>query len=229
MTTGVEPCGHSRTDDSSQPCGAASLPGSSRCLAHADERTRDEFLAGLAPGADLDMRTVPFTPDLLDRLLNTLRDPHHDNRPRLGRANFLGASFSESTNFSRASFSGNANFFRASFSGNTDFLEASFSEEARFDKASFAGSANFFRTSFSEESRFDKASFSGSANFLGASFSGNAGFFRALFCGNANFLGASFSGKTDFDGASFSRNADFGGRHSLERRCGCIAGSRRCL
>jgi len=50
VTTGTQYCGHPRSDDPAQPCKATSLPGGDRCLAHASDQVRDQFLAGLTPG-----------------------------------------------------------------------------------------------------------------------------------------------------------------------------------
>ncbi|MBA9005959.1 pentapeptide repeat-containing protein [Thermomonospora cellulosilytica] len=204
---GVERCGEPRTDDPSQACGAVCLPGGDRCLAHAGEQAREEFLAGLAPGAAIDMRGVPFTADLLNRLLEAVRDPQADARPCFGRARFDGASFSGDARFSSTSFSGDAEFGGASFFGDVGFLRASFSGAAGFGGASFSGDVHFGGTSFSGDVRFHWASFSGDARFSSTSFSGDAHFMGASFSGDAYFGGVSFSGNADFVGARFAGDA----------------------
>ncbi|SEG78762.1 Pentapeptide repeat-containing protein [Thermomonospora echinospora] len=222
MTTGtdVELCEEPRTDDPSQACAASCLPGIDRCLAHAGEQAREEFLAGLVPGAAIDMGGVPFTADLLARLLDAVRDPRADNRPSLGRASFVGASFSGNADFGGASFSRDAHFGRASFSryadfggtsflGDADFVGASFSGDTRFSGASFSGNAHFGRTSFSGYADFGEASFSGNARFRWASFSGKADFGWTSFSGYADFIRASFSGDVYFVRALFSEDAYF--------------------
>ncbi|WP_148233007.1 pentapeptide repeat-containing protein [Thermomonospora curvata] len=177
------------------------------------------------------MRGVSFTPNLLNRLLNAVCDPHRNNRPHLGHVDFRRASFSKGVKFYNTLFSGSADFSQTSFSGETDFNRTLFSGFAQFIKASFSGSTSFNGTSFSWGADFTKASFSKYASFTGASFlkntfftdvsfsgdihfnkasfSGDANFNRTLFSRDSNFAETSFSGETYFIGASFSGHAEF--------------------
>jgi hypothetical protein len=116
-----------------------------------------------------------------------------------GDAIFESATFTEATEFGRASFGGNAKFDRATFGGTAGFGRVTFSRNAAFSRASFNGNA-----------RFDRATFAGNAGFGRAAFTGNAGFEDASFSGNAWFVSATFTGNTRFGRATFARNAVFG-------------------
>ncbi|MFJ8188034.1 hypothetical protein [Streptomyces sp. NPDC096105] len=80
-------CGYGTTAEDPVGCRGIHVPGHTACLAHLDEADRDAYLAGLAPGADIDHRDTIFTEDLLIRLLGALRDPA-TGHPRLGTAEF---------------------------------------------------------------------------------------------------------------------------------------------
>jgi Pentapeptide repeats (9 copies) len=114
-------CGAPFRVNESHRCGAVCLPGTDRCLAHTDDQTRSAYLAGLAPRADIDMRGVPFTHELLGGLLDASLDPHNHNRLSFGTAHFDGAAFPEDTRFDQATFTGEASFDRATFGQGTSF------------------------------------------------------------------------------------------------------------
>jgi hypothetical protein len=156
-----------------------------RCLAHLTPTALDQALSALGPEADLDARGTPFTPELLDRVVETFRAD--DTKPHFGTARF-----------DRAQFSGTAGFGDARFHGGAEFADARFSGNARFDGVRFHGYAEF-----------GDARFSGYASFADARFSGIAGFGDARFSRNAGFEGAQFSLVAEFNGAQFSGNAGF--------------------
>ncbi|WP_432088486.1 pentapeptide repeat-containing protein [Streptomyces sp. bgisy095] len=200
-------------------CRGIHVPGHTACLAHLADTDRDTYLAGLAPGADIDHRGTPLTEDLLDRLLQVLTDPT-TSAPRFGDASFVGAQFSGAAQFGEAQFSGNAWFIGAQFSGNAWFGEAQFSGAAWFTGAQFSGAAEFIDTQFSGGAWFTGGRFSGDAWFTGAQFSratefdraqfsGGAWFIDTQFSGGARFIGAQFSGDTQFTRAQFSGNVEF--------------------
>ncbi|WP_105973508.1 pentapeptide repeat-containing protein [Streptomyces geranii] len=213
-------CGHG-AEPVTDPVGCRGIhvPGRTLCLAHLTEADRTAFLASLAPGADIDHRGTPFTPQLLTALLNALEDPT-TNTPHVGIAWFDEAQFSGDARFGRARFSGDAWFVRAQFSGDAGFdaaqfsgdarfIAAQFSGDARFDEAQISGDAWFIGARFFGNARFVRAQFSGIARFIGARFSGIASFDRAQFSGIAWFIGARFSGIASFDRAQFSGDAEF--------------------
>ncbi|GAA2462854.1 pentapeptide repeat-containing protein [Streptomyces macrosporus] len=224
-------CGHGATADDPVGCRGIHVPGHSACLAHLDEDDRAAYLAGLAPGADIDHRGTPFTPDLLARLLAALRDPaigkprtgdvQFDEATFSGNARFVGVVFSGNASFSEAVFSGNAWFNNAALSGNASFDRTVFSDIASFGEAVFSDSATFGEAVFSGEAWFNEAVFSGNAWFSGvvfssdarlaAVFSGKAWFSGAVFSGNAWINKATFSGDAAFDGTTFSRDVGFSG------------------
>jgi hypothetical protein len=189
-------------------CRGICVPGHTACLAHLTDTDRDTYLAGLAPGADIDHRSTHFTEDLLDRLLDAVRDPTTAH-PHLGTARFDGARFSGTARFNGARFSGDALFNGAQFSGTARFNGARFSGDAMFDQAQFSGDAWFIGAQFSGDAWFNGAQFSGDAWFNGAQFSGDAMFDQAQFSGAAWFGEARFSGDAMFDQAQFSGTARF--------------------
>ncbi|MFC7924549.1 pentapeptide repeat-containing protein [Streptomyces cinereoruber] len=189
------------------------------CLAHLADTDRDTYLAGLAPGADIDHRGTPFTDDLLDRLLQALTDPT-TSALRLGDARFVGAQFSGTAGFTRAQFigdawfteaqfSGDAGFVEAKFTGDAWFTEAQFSGDAGFTEAQFSGDAGFTEAQFTGDAWFTEAQFTGDARFGGAQFSRAAKFGEAQFSGDAKFVEAQFSGDAEFTRAQFSGDAEF--------------------
>ncbi|MFE2157145.1 pentapeptide repeat-containing protein [Streptomyces lydicus] len=179
-------CGHHATQEHQYGCHGIRVPGHTSCLAHLDEADCDAYLANLAPGADIDLRSTPFTEDLLARLLDALRDPTTE-QPRIGSARFDGASFT-----------GPARFDEATFTHVASFDGATFTRAASFDRATFAGLAAFNQTTFAYSAWFDRATFIGVAAFG-----------RATFAGAAHFRAASFTDAVQFPGATFSRDITF--------------------
>ncbi|WP_406102937.1 pentapeptide repeat-containing protein [Streptomyces sp. NBC_01003] len=120
-------------DPTTDPVGCCGIhvPGYTTCLAHLDDRGRNTYLASLTPGADIDHRGTPFTQNLLQSLLRSLRDPT-TGKPHLGKAWF-----------SRATFTGPAHFDGARFAGGALFHEATFTHDARFDSVTFSDHAEF--------------------------------------------------------------------------------------
>ncbi|MEV5358705.1 pentapeptide repeat-containing protein [Streptomyces sp. NPDC052693] len=214
-------CGHGATPGDPVGCRGIHVRDHITCLAHLNEADRIAYLRALEPGIDIDHRGTPFTSELLDRLLQALRDPT-TGLPRIGEALFGEASFSDDARFSGASFTGEAWFARASFSGPAWFVGASFSGTARFGEAffcsaawfsgaSFSGGALFGGAAFGGEALFGSATFFDAALFRGPSATGTVSFGEVSFSGTVRFGGASFSGAASFSRASFSGTARFGG------------------
>ncbi|WP_344327450.1 pentapeptide repeat-containing protein [Streptomyces macrosporus] len=151
-------CGHGATAEDLVGCRGIHVPGHTACLAHLDEADRDAYLAGLAPGADIDHRGTPFTADLLDRLLDALRDPA-TGHPRLGTARFGSAAFERE-----------AWFVSATFEGDALFASAAFEREAWFASATFQGIAEFGSATFQGGAWFESATVKGNAVFVGVVF-----------------------------------------------------------
>ncbi|WP_405407146.1 pentapeptide repeat-containing protein [Streptomyces decoyicus] len=162
------------------------MPGHTACLAHLDEAACGAYLTTLAPGADIDHRSTPFTEGLLTRLLDALRDPATEH-PRIGTARFDGASFT----------------------GPARFDETTFSHSASFDKATFTHAASFDRVTFAGLAAFNQTTFTYSVWFNGATFTGAAAFGQATFTGDAHFCGACFTDAVQFPGATFTRDVTF--------------------
>ncbi|MGW7043218.1 pentapeptide repeat-containing protein [Streptomyces avermitilis] len=181
---------------------------------------RDTYLAGLAPGADIDNRGTHFTSSLLSQLIDALRDST-TGAPHLGTARFDEAQFSGEAWFGSARFGDTAGFDRAQFSGDAIFGWARFSEGALFRGAQFSGEAFFEGAAFREDSitwftgaRFSgtthfRAQFGGDVSFGEAQFSGEALFNQAQFSGTVSFNQAQFNGTVSFDRTQFSRTVSF--------------------
>lgn len=85
-------CGRGSSDDEQVGCRGVRAGSQSSCLAHLDDAARTAYLAGLVPGADLDLRAVSVTEQLLTELLDALRDPA-DGISVVGRAQCHDAHF----------------------------------------------------------------------------------------------------------------------------------------
>ncbi|MFJ2175873.1 pentapeptide repeat-containing protein [Streptomyces sp. NPDC087851] len=156
----------------------------------------------LSPGDDIDHRGTTFSDTLLDELLNALCDPA-TSRPRLGAALFECATF-DVVLFIGATFSGTAQFDRATFSGVTWFSDATFSADAQFGEATFSAEVSFTDAVFSGTAEFEEAKFSDNVWFSGAAFSGPALFAKAICSTAAKFEGAEFSDNAHFGSAVFT-------------------------
>lgn len=213
-------CGHGADPaDSPTGCPGRRVAPYAACLAHLGAGQRAAYLRSLEPGSDLDHRGTSFTEDLLNQVLDAVRDPD-DRRPLLGTArfdaarflgdaDFDGAHFRREVGFEQAVFSGTARFVVTTFSGDAQFERARFSG-ARFGDARFDGDAWFGEARFAGEARFDRARFSGHARFGLARFSDNAAFDGARFLGNIGLQGAVFGAHAWFDGARFESDTRLG-------------------
>jgi hypothetical protein len=145
------------TDPATDPVGCRGIhvPGHTTCLAHLTKADRAVYLAGLASGADIDLRGTPFVRALLDTLLQALRST--TEHPLLGDARFDGATFLGGAGFGRAKFLGTAQFDGATFTGDAVFRRAEFTDTAVFGGATFTGDAQFGGATFSDNAQFDGA------------------------------------------------------------------------
>ncbi|MFE7394534.1 pentapeptide repeat-containing protein [Streptomyces sp. NPDC057582] len=173
-------CGEGASPESPFGCPGIRVSVHTACLAHLADLDRDTYLAGLAPGADIDHRGTPFTESLLGTLLNALRDPA-TGHPRLGDARFGSATFED-----------DAWFGAATFKDSAGFGVATFKDSAGFGVATFKGSVVFGSAAFKSSAWFEAATFEGSAWFGAATFEGDAGFGAATFGGDAWFESATF-------------------------------------
>lgn len=96
-------------------CIGIPVDGQDRCLAHVDTGVRSGYLAGLRPGASVDLRGTPLSATLLDAILAATRT--QDDPAELGDAKFQQAQFSGDATFVGVRFSGNASFDWAQFLG----------------------------------------------------------------------------------------------------------------
>ncbi|MFI8201005.1 pentapeptide repeat-containing protein [Streptomyces sp. NPDC085942] len=214
-------CAHG-ADPATDPVGCRGIhvPGHPACLAHLTATDRDAYLAGLAPGADIDHRGTTFTGSLFRALKSALNDPA-TSTARFGITQFDSATFKGSAWFDSATFEGTAWFRSATFEGDAEFNSATFERDARFgaatfkgsawfDSATFEGTASFTSMIFERDTRFDSATFERDARFDFATFKGNAWFGSATFEGITFFGSATFERDTFFGSATFERDARFG-------------------
>ncbi|MGV9856862.1 pentapeptide repeat-containing protein [Streptomyces sp. NPDC003442] len=208
-------CGHGAESASdSVGCRGRQVDPHGACLAHLTDADRASYLAGLAPGSDLDHRGTHITNSLLQQLLVELRDPTSGS-PRLGIARFDEATFTDLAWFEWATFSGLAVFEGATFSDWTLFEGATFSAQASLE-ATFDGSARFDRAKFAAEAQFGGATFSGDVAFVETTFSGEARFRGSTFSSLGSFTQATFADYACFDEASFLSGVFVGARFSAQ-------------
>ncbi|WP_331734096.1 pentapeptide repeat-containing protein (plasmid) [Streptomyces sp. NBC_01220] len=212
-------CAHSAATTDPVGCRGIHVPGHTTCLAHLTDADRDTYLAGLAPGADVDHRGTTFTEPLLDSLLAHLRAPATGN-PSFGDATFESATFTGNAEFVSATFMGNASFGSATFMGNASFGSATFMGNASFRSATVTGyawfrsatfeyRADFRAVTFTGDARFESVTFTGDARFESATFTDSARFSSATFAGNAGFRSTAFESSAVFASATFEKEARF--------------------
>ncbi|MEV0091192.1 pentapeptide repeat-containing protein [Streptomyces sp. NPDC050738] len=202
-------CGHGATPDDPVGCRGIHIPGHTVCLAHLADAERDVYLGTLNPGADLDHRGTPITEDLLNRILDALRDPT-TARPRFGTAWFESATFEGMAQFESVTFEGAAMFESAVFEGIARFPAAIFKGTARFHSATFKEAAWIGSATFKDTAQFESAVFHGAAEFRSVTFEGGAGFKSAIFHGDTEFESATFQGLAQFELVTFEGDAGFG-------------------
>ena len=149
-----------------------------------------------------------------------------------GKADFNGATFSETADFSFAKL-GYANFNNARFEGYAYFSSSKFKRGPRMGhllcNAHFEEETEFRGTTFCCDVKFTGSVFDKRVSFgclfctagececpkisshRGASFIGEAGFSSVRFIGAADFSNAMFAGAVNFSGATFQGGANFNG------------------
>ncbi|WP_189958174.1 pentapeptide repeat-containing protein [Streptomyces alanosinicus] len=183
------------------------------------EEARLSFLTSLSYGQDVDFSGTTFTSELLNQLLQFMRDPEAE-RAGFGSAKFSGATFIGPANFDSVDFLRDATFLRVKFHEDAHFAGAIFHKGAqfaeseiegdgRFERAKFLGLANFSNASFRKATSFADCTFADAAEYRSARFY-TASFMRAKFRDRCTFTGSTFSGrKSRFSHTEFFRTADF--------------------
>ncbi|MDH6221439.1 pentapeptide repeat-containing protein [Streptomyces pseudovenezuelae] len=194
-------CGHGTTSEDPVGCRGIHVPGHTACLAHLTDLDRGAYLAGLAPGSDIDHCGTAFTEPLLGALLDALRDPA-TGHPCFGSAWFNSVTFQGAARFESATFQDTAQFNSATFHGPAEFDSATFQDSAEFDMAIFQGTANFKSATFQDTAWFDSATFSGDTEFALATSTNRAWFRRARFEMTA-YMSFTSGGLVMLDGAVF--------------------------
>ena len=148
-----------------------------------------------------------------------MRDPGEDG-PRIGDAQFDGATFINESSFAHAAFNGRTSFDNATFVKDVSFEGATFGHYTAFHNALFEGWANFYKTKFKQvtfarsdfaSADFEDARFDGwLTEFNYASFRNGVSFAGAASKDETRFLGAKFSGDTNFRGMTFDDQVSFG-------------------
>lgn len=192
-------------------CRGCKVDPHERCLAHISETDLAAYLGSLSPGSNLDHRGTTLTPALLQRVLAALRDPSSE-RPRLGKAEFVEATFAVTADFRGVDFTDEAWFTHAKFTGTSEFTESVFTGDAWFGSATFTGTSWFTNARFNRIARFGGATFS-SVVFGGMTFCSDARFIGTTFevasrigplvCrGNLNLTGAVFGAPVTIEAAA---------------------------
>ena len=189
-------------------CGGRQLPGSTRCLSHADAVVKTAYFGGLTPGADIDHSGTDISGADLAALREALTSPA-TGRPTVGKAAFPRVKFAEAANFTNVDFTGVASFGEAVFDRACDFTGAVFSKAAHFGNAEFKEShphkeaATFRGTRFMALAEFRTARFAAKAEFDQAVFESSALFQDAHFEATGRFSRCDFAGITEFHRTEF--------------------------
>ncbi len=166
-----------------------------KCLAHLPEDARKAFLAALGNGSTRALlQGTTLSPELLASILASVPRTD-DDRPDLRYADFVQATFTGDTSFSRVHFTGDTVFQDATFQSKVTFQEAQFDSDAFFNAAVFEKQASFTGARFSGVAWMHYARFLGEATFHDVHFADDANFLGAGFAKNANFGGVEFSGE----------------------------------
>ncbi|MFK0244593.1 pentapeptide repeat-containing protein [Amycolatopsis azurea] len=114
---------------------------------------------------------------------------------RIGRCNFLGATFVGKAWFRGTTFTDDAGFDETTFTGDAGFHDVTFTGRAWFGKTTFTGVAKFDKTSFDGKAWFHEVTFDGDAVFCGATFADGASFDEATCRSSVLFDDATVQGK----------------------------------
>jgi hypothetical protein len=147
-----------------QECSGVRVGLGDRCWAHLAVPELKEALGYLEPGGELDLRGTSLSVKLLSRILAAMRDPG-DGKPRIGNAQFDGATFIDDSSFEDVIFSDRTSFDGATFAKDVSFEGTTFGHYAAFHNAVFKGWADFYQTKFGQvtfaRSEFAAANFEG--------------------------------------------------------------------
>ena len=170
----MENCGRPWTSDPNRLCNAEAIPGLTACLAHADPKSRQEFLATVhkAPASMTGLlRNLEIHGELCRELKGILTrfTPINFSGSEFIGACSLNVHFAGDVDFSHCRFRARAWFDGAFFPGKTYFTYSKFDEDASFNGARFDA-----------EVRFDLATFSSYVRF-GSDFRSDVWFDRATF------------------------------------------------
>lgn len=94
---------------------------------------------------------------------------------------------------------GKSDFINASFLGESDFRDVNFMELANFRQVTFGGYAGFKNSNFNKDADFTQATFQGYANFERVTFNGFANYFSSKFLSGGNFKKAIFKDDTNIE------------------------------
>ena len=192
-----------------EACTGVRVGSADVCWAHLSISEFEEALTSLEPLGELDLRGTPLGMARLRQILAAMRDPEED-RPRIGNAQFDGATFIDDSSFQGVVFNGRTSFDNATFEKNVSFEETAFGHYAAFHNAVFKHWADFYKAEFKQVT-FARSDFE-SANFEGAKFDGWLTEFNYVsFRNGVSFTGAASKGETRFPGVKFSGYTNFRG------------------
>ncbi|MFC5754568.1 pentapeptide repeat-containing protein [Actinomadura rugatobispora] len=177
------------------------------CLAHLTPDELERMLAGLNPGADIDLRGSTVPERVFAALLKAVTGP--DKHPHLGRSRFDGAVLPAGASLSGVCFEGDCSFDGARFDGGVSFYDARFLGHVSFRGARFAGNASFHGARFQRHGSFDEAVFACDALFGETVWRADASFSRTVFVGAVAFDRAHFGRDAVLEAAQFGGAASF--------------------
>ncbi|MFC9506167.1 pentapeptide repeat-containing protein [Streptomyces sp. NPDC057002] len=112
----------------------------------------------MGPGDSIDLSGTVFDANLLDEVLDAVKDPS-TGKSTFGLAAFRKASFGGATDNASA-----ASFADALFQGDVDFGESHFGDGFSLEQTEFLGGASFWRAKFSGDTFFEGALFRNEVN-----------------------------------------------------------------
>ncbi|WP_019070618.1 pentapeptide repeat-containing protein [Streptomyces hokutonensis] len=215
--------GYPLCDVAGNACHGRQLPGSGKCLAHANTSEKTAYFASLSSGADIDHRGTHISRENLSALRDAVSDGA-TGQPTIGKASFNQAVFIDPADFSNVIFTEGASFTDAEFPRGCNFTDAAFLQAARFGdtkfthtqgdsatfrRAVFSGIADFRASRFAANAEFDSSWFEQLALFQKADFQTVGHFSRCVFKGVAEFINTTFT-KAVFAASTFERARELG-------------------
>ncbi|MFI6288238.1 pentapeptide repeat-containing protein [Streptomyces sp. NPDC051018] len=182
-----------------------------RCPGHLTEDRLTDWLATLAPGADLDLRECRLSAEVFPRIRAAVRD--EDGVPRIGQFQFQGGTVTGRADLSGVRFSGKVFLGRATFDAFADFAGARFGADVHAPFLTAPGGIDLGGTEVGGTLYLDDGTFGylslangryhGPVRLRGAEIEGGLGFYGATVYANADLSAMRITERLDLGGVEF--------------------------